>query len=99
MLRLGGYPGELLRLANTLGIDTIKYPAPVILKSKDDLSKNEALIKEILLKSSLVKIVLPKSKHSELIRQIKHNGISNKSLFPDVTGLAKSLYEIDVEYI
>ena len=86
-------------LATTLGLENLEYPDPAIVSSDQSLGDNYQTVNKTLLKSSLVKVVLPKEIHSDMIRAIKAKGISLRSLFPGVTGLARSLYETDLKYM
>lgn len=84
-------------LANNLNLDEIKYNNKTILNG-NDLNADIGKLNEILKKSTLLKVVFPSDLKKELRRYVFKN-TSMQSLFPDISGITKSLYEIDTTII
>ncbi len=81
------------------------YPASIDTSFEDALSymfddlplnfiNSENSIKDKLLKSTLIKVKIPRSIIPEIQNYLKNAGISAKTLFPDYHGAIQSLYEI-----
>lgn len=57
------------------------------------------ILKEIILRSSIIKLIIPKEMNIEILRFLKKSGTTASVLFPDHYGAIQSLYEIDTERI
>lgn len=55
------------------------------------------ILKEIILRSSIIKLIIPKEMNLEILRYLKKSGTTASILFPDHYGAIQSLYEIDTE--
>ncbi len=51
-------------------------------------------LKDVLLRSTLIKVIVPRSVIPDVRRYLAHSGISAKTLFPDHFGAIQSLYEV-----
>lgn len=80
-------------LANNLNINEIKFMDKIILEG-NDLTKDINKLNDILKKTTLLKVIFPPELKAELRRYVFKN-TSMQSLFPDISGIIKSLYEID----
>jgi hypothetical protein len=58
---------------------------------------SEEDLAELILRSVLVKVIIPKSMHSEILAFLRRSNLSAKSLFPGYHGAIQSLYEVDVD--
>jgi hypothetical protein len=56
-------------------------------------------INEIVLRSTIIKVIIPKEMHSDIMRYLKNIGISAFTLYPDYYGAIQSLYEIETDRI
>lgn len=84
-------------LANNLEIENISFLNPIILDGTN-LSHDFSVLKEILEKSTVLKIVFPASV-KRIVRNFVFKNTSLKVLYPDIFGVIKSLYEIDTSII
>jgi hypothetical protein len=92
------------RLKNQQGFFT--YPGSVEVSFEDALSYslddvpvkyhslNRSSISEAIVRSGLIKILIPKAIMPEIRRYLTNSGLSMKILFPDYYGAIQSLYEI-----
>lgn len=80
--------------------DSLSYvldDTPIRFKVNSLLSEND--ITEIIRRSSLIKVVIPKSILQDAKKYLQHSGVTSRHLFPDEYGLIQSLYEIEVNAI
>lgn len=62
-------------------------------------STSDRLIKEVLLRSTLIKVIVPRSLIPAVRQYLAQSGISVKTLFPDHFGAIQSLYEISTDVL
>ena len=56
-------------------------------------------LKEVVLRSVLIKLIIPKKMLSEVQKYLSRNGVTARTMFPDYHGAIQSLYEVSVDTI
>lgn len=67
------------------------------IKYQEFKNSSDNALEELIARSSLIKVVIPRAMLSEARAYLRRSNISAKSLFPDHYGAIQSLYEVDID--